>query len=96
MKEFDQCPGCQEDLLLAHSKNESNELSCLGCGYTCQATEASPDPALVGKINANSDYWQRRCEAAENIIEAINANDDETHATAYQAWLAIKASGGQA
>jgi len=65
-------------------------LSCLGCGYVCQATGDSPDPSLAAQADTDQNYWKLRCEAAENILEAINLNDDEMHAKAYRAWLELK------
>ena len=92
MKEFDQCPGCNEDLLLEDPKQE-NGLQCLGCGYTCQATEPSPDPLATGTEMEKLAYWQSRCKAAESVIESIETKNEEMFATVSQVWQAIKNEG---
>ena len=96
MKEFDQCPGCKTDLLLENPESENNELRCLGCGYTCQPTEASPDARLPRRFEETTEYWQRRCAAAENALESMELSPEQKHAAAYQDWLAIKAGNDRA
>lgn len=93
MKEFDRCPRCNEDLLLEDPDSQDKGLRCLGCGYTCQATEASPDVLLTSKKMEKLAYWQSRCKAAEGVIESIETKNDEMFATVQQVWLAIKEEG---
>ncbi|MDH5524637.1 MAG: hypothetical protein OEY01_11690, partial [Desulfobulbaceae bacterium] len=89
MNEFDQCPGCNQGLLLDTPDN--NGLRCLDCGYTCQA---SSEPAVISEQEPDKlAYWQRRCEAAEKVIEAITANNEGGYLITRQAWLALKEDG---
>jgi len=92
MKEFDQCPGCNEDLLL-EDPDQDNGLHCLGCGYTYQATEASPDVLSTGTEMEKLAYWRSRCKAAEGVIESIETKNEEMFATVQQVWQAIKDEG---
>ena len=89
MKEFDQCPGCNKDLLLENPDQE-NGLHCLDCGYSCQATEPSPDLQLSGREMEKLSYWRTRCLAAESVIESIDTQNEEMFASVQQVWLAIK------
>ena len=93
MKEFDQCPGCMEDLLLEDPKNE-NGLHCLGCGYTCQADDAGPQGAAPDVSDMEKlVYWRNRCKAAEVVIESIENKNEDGFVTARQVWNAIKEEG---
>lgn len=93
MKEFDQCPGCNQDLLLEDPEQE-NGLHCLNCGYICQATEPSPDtPLSLGSEMEKLAYWRSRCKAAESVIESIETENGEMFATVQQVWQAIKEEG---
>ena len=92
MKEFDQCPGCKEDLLLEDPDSKGNGLRCLECGYTCQATKTqafSSDGVLSNKENEKIAYWKRRCNAAESVIESITTENNEMYFIVHQAWLEI-------
>ena len=96
MKKFDQCPECKEDLLTGAPDNKDKGLRCLECGYTCLATEphaVSSNGVLSNKANDKIDYWKRRCNAAESVIESINTKNEGMHFVAHQAWLEIKEDG---
>lgn len=96
MKEFDQCPGCKEDLLLEAPNTDGKGLRCLGCGYTCQVSEPqamSTNGVLSDQENEKIEYWKRRCNAAENVIESINTKDEGMYFIVHQAWLEIKEVG---
>lgn len=97
MNEFDPCPECKEDLLLEDPDSNGKGLKCLECGYACQATESQDDDSskgvLPGKENEKTAYWKRRCEAAENVIEAVTTKNEEVFFTAHQAWFAVKEDG---
>ena len=92
MQEFDPCPACREDLLLEDPDNNGNGLKCNECGYTCEATEPEPDSFSDNDLleTQKRAYWKRRCEAAEKVIESINAENEGILFMAKQTWLEIK------
>lgn len=94
MQEFDQCPGCKEDLLLEAPDTQGKGLRCLGCGYTCEATGAGAVTPSCATANQESEaYWKGRCEAAESVIEAVNTKNEAMYLVVHQAWLDIKEGG---
>lgn len=96
MKEFDQCPGCREDLLLEDPDKTGKGLRCLECGYTCQITESqavNSSGGLSTSDNEKAAYWKRRCEAAESVIDSIHTKNEGMYFIVSQDWLAIKEEG---
>ncbi|MDH5297818.1 MAG: hypothetical protein OEV91_02240 [Desulfobulbaceae bacterium] len=96
MQEFDQCPGCKEDLLLEDPESNGSGLKCLGCGYACQAGDpqaAGSTGESAGGASETIAYWKRRCQAAESVIESIDIKNEELHLIARQTWLVIKEEG---
>lgn len=96
MKKFDQCPGCKEDLLTGDPANKDKGLRCLECGYTCLATEShvvSSNGVVASEANSKIDYWKRRCQAAENVIESVDTKNEGMYFVTHQAWLEIKKDG---
>lgn len=96
MNEFDPCPGCKIDLLLEDPDSEGKGLKCLECGYTCLADEpqaVSSKTESSDNLNDKADYWKRRCEAAERVIESINSQDKAKYFIAHKAWSELKEDG---
>ncbi len=96
MNEFDPCPGCNGGILLEDSDSEEKGLKCLDCGYTCLPPEhqaVNSNEVLSNKRNEKIDYWKRRCEAAESVIESINTKSEAMSLIAHQSWLEIKEDG---
>lgn len=96
MNEFEPCPECKIDLLLEDPESEGKGLKCLECGYTCLATEPqaiSSSEVSSNKLDEKVDYWKRRCEAAERVIESLNTNNEGLYFITHKAWFEIKEDG---